>query len=85
MSNDPYLRKTSARVTPAILEFCKERVNKTFYAEDLRRFVNVRTRCAPASVTRILQDLKQRGLVDYEVVSRSQSLYRVIGLKGEQQ
>ena len=33
---------------------------------------------APGSADRVLRDLRQRGSIDYEVVSRRSSLYRVL-------
>lgn len=52
--------------------------HKEFHVEELRKYVfdNVNGYVAPASPDRILRDLRQKGHVNYVVVSRSQSLYR---------
>lgn len=49
-----------------------------WHVEELRKFVfdNVGGYVAPASPDRILRDLRQKGRVNYIVVSRAKSLYR---------
>lgn len=49
-----------------------------WHVEELRKFVfdNVGGYVAPASPDRILRDLRQKGRVNYVVVSRAKSLYR---------
>lgn len=76
--NEPFLRPVSARIADAILEFCVPRVNAEWHADDLRRHVAQRTGVvAPASADRVLRDLRKKGAVDYEVVNRAGSLYRL--------
>ena len=82
MANREHLDRVSDRIAGAITAFLASR--DTFTADELRRAV--RERCgevAPGSPDRVLRDLRQRGVVAYEVVSRKASLYRVIRL-GEQ-
>lgn len=52
--------------------------HKEWHVEELRRFVfdKVNGYVAPASPDRILRDLRQKGRVNYVVVSRAKSLYR---------
>ena len=52
--------------------------HKEWHVEELRRFVfdQVNGYVAPASPDRILRDLRQKGRVNYVVVSRVKSLYR---------
>lgn len=52
--------------------------HKEWHVEELRRFVfdKVNGYVAPASPDRMLRDLRQKGRVNYVVVSRAKSLYR---------
>lgn len=52
--------------------------HKEWHVEELRKFVfdQVDGYVAPASPDRILRDLRQKGRVNYVVVSRAKSLYR---------
>jgi hypothetical protein len=72
---DEELSRVTSAIGRAILEFA--RVNRTFHAEDLRRAVSNVSVTAPASADRVLRDLRQRGLISYRVVSRTESLYEV--------
>ena len=84
-------RENIERVTDAIARhvttFLNARLNQEFHVEDLRKYVyaNVNGYVAPASPDRILRDLRQRKHVNYEVVSRSKSLYRVLPLESPKQ
>ena len=40
---------------------------------------------APGSVSRIMRDLRQKGRINYELVSRSKSLYRALPLTTTQE
>jgi hypothetical protein len=78
MSQQLELERVSVRIAGALIHFCRMRRGQTFYADELRQYVmrNVGS-IAPASADRILRDLRQRGVVNYEVISRSKSLYLV--------
>jgi hypothetical protein len=53
--------------------------SKTFYADELRNFVTQYSGpVAPSSPTRILQDLRKNGRLNYRVVSRKRSLYEAL-------
>ena len=52
----------------------------TFHAKDLHDFDGPGV--APASADRILRDLRKRGVIDYEVINRRASFYRVLELRG---
>lgn len=72
--------RVSSRIGAAILSFCL--VNRQFHAEDLRKFVTRETGIsAPASADRILRDLRQRGVIEYRVLNRRESLYEVITVR----
>lgn len=60
-----------------VLAFCRSRIGREFHAQELRDYVARVHPTAPASADRILRDLRQRELVQYVLVSRSRSLYRV--------
>jgi len=73
------LDRVSERIGPAVLAFCASVGLREFFADDLRRYVRrMAGEVAPGSPDRVLRDLRQRGLIDYAVVSRSESLYRML-------
>jgi hypothetical protein len=79
----PEQRENIARVhhkiAPAIIDYFRSRnVGYVFHVDDLRRAVAARyPGCAPDSAGRIMRDLRQSGLIDYAVINRRQSLYRI--------
>lgn len=76
--------RVRSRIGSLILEFCdmQKHFGGTFHMEDLRNYVelgiNTKGTIAPDSPGRILRQLRQQGLLNYAVVSRRQSLYRVV-------
>lgn len=72
-----HLARVSSRIGAVVLAFCAERVGREFVAQDLRDHVAHHELAAPASPDRILRLLRQGGLVDYVVVDRRKSLYRI--------
>jgi len=72
-------------IAPHIIQFIREHNGKEFHGADLQQYVasHVNGFVAPGSPDRILRDLRKRGIVDYELVSRSQSLYRAGGEQGK--
>lgn len=70
------LRRVSGRIAALVAEFVNARVGQEWHAEELRQYVAEREPGAPGSADRILRDLRQRGRISYELVSRSQSRYR---------
>jgi hypothetical protein len=75
-----HLERVSSRTEWAIIRFCQE--HKEFHADELRAAVTRATgSAAPASSDRILRLLRTKGIVSYVVVSRRESLYRVIGVR----
>jgi hypothetical protein len=75
------------RVNSAIAIFVEAFVSShtTWHVSDLQRYVfdRVDGYVAPASPDRILRDLRQKKVIDYEVVNRRKSLYRTIAMKGQ--
>ncbi len=78
-----------ARVSDAIAQhvtaFLTARLHQEFHVSELHSYCAEHTKgyIAPGSPDRILRSLRQKGKVNYEVVSRSQSLYRAIPLEGQ--
>ena len=76
-----HLERVADNIGALVVEFCRERVGVMFYAVELRAYVTrVCPSIAPESPGRVLRELKARGVVRYELVSRAQSLYRVVGM-----
>lgn len=76
-----HLDRVRDAIGPVIRRFLRHRLttNPEFRADDLRTYVLTHhPRTAPSSPTRILQDMRKRGEIDYELVSRKASLYRAI-------
>jgi hypothetical protein len=77
-----HLNRVKSRTALAIIRFL--RGHRLFHAGELHEAVLLATGiAAPASSDRILRDLRQRKLVDYEVISRRESLYQVIWVMGD--
>lgn len=65
----------------AIVTFFSDRIASgrcDFHADELRQYVRKHAGdlVAPASPDRIMRDLRQGGEINYDLVSRSKSLYR---------
>ena len=77
------LDRVMSRIGQAIVRFC--RLHRRFHAGELHAFVLQETgAAAPASADRTLRDLRKRGLIDYMVLNRRESLYQVIWIVGEE-
>lgn len=72
------IERVSDAIAALVTKFLREHLNQEFHVETLREYVyqHVNGYVAPASPDRILRALRQRGTVNYTVVSRSKSLYR---------
>lgn len=78
MDNRAFLNSVACRIAQAILDYCNARTSREFHADDLRKYVTSKVgTCAPGSADRVLRDLRQKGAVQYEVINRAASLYRV--------
>lgn len=73
-----HLARVRSKTAGAILRFFDDRaVGQDFTAQELRDYVAARVPgIAPASPDRILRDMRSRGEVSYEVISRKNSRYR---------
>ena len=85
---DQELSRVRQRLSAVVLDFCSEVIQQQpphFRLEDLYRFVvGAGVDCAPNSPYRILRQLQSEGLVEYDVISRGQSLYRVTQVEAQQ-
>ena len=70
------LERVRSRIAQAIVTFCDW--HSMFYMQELLNYVEATTQVAPDSPGRILRDLRQKGLIDYVVLNRRQSLYQVL-------
>ena len=79
------LKRVGGRIGEIVLEFCRK-YRGEFHATLLHEYVKQRagTHIAPDSPNRILRLLAKQGAVSYEVVNRSQSLYKITEVKGNQ-
>lgn len=78
------LQRVRQAIGAAIKSFIAERLasgTPEFHAETLRRAVEKVSPTAPASADRVLRDMRQRGEIAYELVSRRDSLYRALPLR----
>jgi hypothetical protein len=71
------LTRVKSRIAGAVVEFCRSRLRSKFTMTELVAFVVAAVGGAPDSPSRILRELRREGVVDYEVVSRAQSVYFV--------
>lgn len=78
MSNREHLERVSAKVAGFVVAFFKTAgIGAEFHVDQLRRYVLQHYPTAPDSAGRIMRDLRQRGYLDYEVLNRRDSLYRI--------
>lgn len=71
------LKRVTLSLEDAIVAFAHMVRKREFKADELRAYVTRRVLgSAPASPDRVLRALRAKGLLDYEVVSRSGSVYR---------
>ena len=71
------IKRVRSKIGQAIVDFCAD--HPTFYADNLRAYVALRCgSTAPASADRILRDLRRKDILNYEVISRTNSHYRVL-------
>jgi hypothetical protein len=72
-------------VSDAVLRFFERRTEegrRTFYADDLRRFVAMRATVAQGTPDRILRSLRKAGKLNYSLINRAKSLYQIEGVVG---
>lgn len=78
------IERVSKKIGDWIFDFCRERMKEgryEFYMNQLSQYVADRVATTYDSCSRILRMLKGKGVLLYEVVSRKDSLYRLLWLK----
>ena len=78
-SDQTHLERVHQRISRAVIEFCY--LGREFHIEDLNRHVQSRTGIAPGSEGRIFRRLRRSGLLNYIVVRRRASKYRIVPLR----
>lgn len=77
------LERVTDRIAGHVLTFCREHTGKEFRMNDLLTYVfDCCHFSSPDSPGRILRDLRAKGRVGYELISRSQSLYKISWVRG---
>ncbi len=78
-------KRVGSRIDAHVIQFCRERVGEEFHGRDLDAYVAATgVRCAPGSPCRRMRHLaREAHAITVELISRSASLYRVVGVRGE--
>lgn len=76
------LRRLMPKVGTLVKDFLNGRLltNPVFHADDLRNYVERCIHASPGSPDRILRQLRLEKKIDYVLVSRRKSTYRVISV-----
>ena len=75
------LYRVNDRIAGHVLVFCRAHVGLEFHMDWLTEYVRECGWAAPDSAGRILRSLRQKGRVEYSLLSRRDSLYRVESVK----
>ena len=77
------LGRVSDRIASVVLDFYQGRVsdNPEFHMEELLGYVSDHVDVAPDSPGRILRNLRAEKKLNYAVVNRKQSLYKLVPLE----
>lgn len=81
---DRELARVEGRIAEVVVEFCRLRLTAggEFYGCDLSAFVMRHAGGAPDSASRVLRALRRSGQVQVALLSRSQSHFKVEGVRG---
>lgn len=78
------IARVDANISEIIFSFCSQKVGQTFHMEELLAYVRAHTPVAPDSTSRILRLLKHRHRVDYVVVNKAKSQYKIISITNQE-
>lgn len=67
-------------LTQVVAEFCAAHVGETITAAGLHNYVSGKVQCSPGSESRVLRELRKRGIVNYFVPERRKGIYHVTGV-----
>jgi hypothetical protein len=78
-----HLQHNEATAGDAVLAFCKQHLNNTFTADELRLYVaeHITGTVSPSTADRVLRNLRIKGQVEYVVLNRGKSLYKVTAVE----
>ena len=72
------IARVSGKIAESVIAFCRTREGETFFGSELALYVMARCGGSPESALRVMRDMRDEGVIDVELVSRSASLYRVV-------
>jgi hypothetical protein len=80
------LERVATNIAHMVLEFCGRRIGREFIGAELTEWVNRNAplrgvHTVPDSTTRILRRLQAEGRLEYTLVSRAESRYRVTAVR----
>jgi hypothetical protein len=79
---DRELARVESRLALAIIAWCEANRGRTFHLAEPTNTIAMQIECAPDSVRRVMAQLRKSGHVQVELLSRSDSLYRVAATGG---
>ena len=65
------------KLSDAIAEFCAANVGETITAAGLYGYVSSKVLCSPGSETRVLRQLREKGVVNYVVPDKKKGVYYI--------
>jgi len=68
------------KLSDAIAEFCAANVGDTITAAGLYGYVSSKVLCSPGSETRVLRQLREKGVVNYYVPEKKKGIYHITGV-----
>jgi len=82
-----HLERVKSKLAKTVIEFCEACIlmpnpdGATFHLDELVDRCRANHRCSYDSPSRTLRQLREDGVVSYEVVNKAQSLYKVLGVE----
>lgn len=76
------LARVSGRLAEPVAGFVRAHIGQMFHAHELCDQLAMDGYLAPESAMRVMRDLRARGVINYRVVDRSQSLYEALPVEG---
>lgn len=67
-------------LSQAVAEFCAANVGDTISAAGLYTYVAAKVVCSPGSETRVLRQLRDKGIVSYFVPDKKKGIYHITGV-----
>ncbi len=67
-------------LSQAVSEFCAANVGETISSAGLYGYVSAKVLCSPGSETRVLRQLREKGVVNYYVPDKKKGIYHITGV-----